>query len=150
MNQKQMKKKTVKGMTLVEVIIALFVFVVASALMVNIGSAINTHFQNSNHVNRKVAIEAPLAENGSNIAQKTDDGTGNRKLEAVTSNVRKVNSNMKVTVTMGSKQVSVTGTSFSTAPAVAGNELASTDADLQFIDIDLTLNKKQNIWKDTE
>ena len=56
-----MKKRKVKGMTLVEIIIATFVFGVTAMIMVGIITTANKLVMNANHVNNKTAVEAPVS-----------------------------------------------------------------------------------------
>ncbi len=52
--------KKVKGMTLIEVLVALLVFGIASTLMVKIGSVAKAQLINSNHLNNKTQAEATI------------------------------------------------------------------------------------------
>ncbi len=56
------KKRTVKGMTLVEVMVALCIFTVMTVMMVQIVKTSNALLTNATHTNNKVTIEAPIAE----------------------------------------------------------------------------------------
>lgn len=73
-------KKTVKGMTLIECLIALCVFSIAAAVMVETGIVVNKTLQSSVHLNRKVAAQSPMAET-QDTASATQEGFGykNRK-----------------------------------------------------------------------
>lgn len=66
----KIKKKNVKGMTLIEVIIALLIFTLLASIMVRVGSVTKSLMMNTNHMNNKVAVEAPVA-----AVQNTDDLT---------------------------------------------------------------------------
>jgi len=55
-------KKTLKGMTLIEIIVALAVFAMLGAILVAAGSAIDAQMKNANKVNEKVALQGPVAE----------------------------------------------------------------------------------------
>lgn len=67
---KQVKrKKSVKGMTLIEIIVAIAVLGVAGLVLVRIGSVSNNLMKATNHLNNKVDIEAPYA------ASRADDPT---------------------------------------------------------------------------
>lgn len=59
MNNKS--KKTVKGMTLVEVLIAIFVLGVMGTLMAKAATISCSMMKSANHMNNKVEVEAPLA-----------------------------------------------------------------------------------------
>ncbi len=56
------KKKKLKGMTLVEIVVSIAVFAAISLILVMIGSAVNAQERSANKVNRKVAVQGPLAE----------------------------------------------------------------------------------------
>lgn len=58
---KQFKKK-LKGMTLVEVVIAIAVFAIMGALLVTAANLINVHLKSTNQLNAKVAEQGPIAE----------------------------------------------------------------------------------------
>ena len=57
----KIKKKNVKGMTLIEVIIALLIFTLLSLIMVRVGSVTKSLMMNTNHMNNKIAVESPVA-----------------------------------------------------------------------------------------
>ena len=54
-------KKKVKGMTLIEVIVALAIFVVMTLMMVQVGAVTKSIMMQTNHLNRKTAAESPIA-----------------------------------------------------------------------------------------
>ncbi len=56
------KKKKLKGMTLVEIVVSIAVFAAISLILVMVGSAVNAHQRSANRVNRKVAVQGPVAE----------------------------------------------------------------------------------------
>lgn len=64
MNETKTKKKSLKGMTLVEIIISLAVVAIMTVLLVAAASAVNAYIRSSNNVNRKVSVQAPIAESG--------------------------------------------------------------------------------------
>lgn len=89
-----MKKfvKKLRGMTLVEIIIALAVFAMLSMILVTLGSAAEKHSRAARSLNSRVAVEGPIAEaqNGNEAyladnnyeikvgkGQKTTDDDGN-------------------------------------------------------------------------
>ncbi len=125
-------KKTCKGMTLIEVIVAMAVFSLMALVMVKICTTTLEMTRNANHVNRKVTIQAPLAE----IQNK--DGTLTEQ----------VDDNMKVSVKIGGVVVDVAAAQYSTAKSVAGNDFAKTNANinLEFVEIDLSKNSGDNLW----
>lgn len=55
-------KKTRKGMTLVEIIVALAVVSVLTVLLVQVSSTIEAYTKSANTVNKKVAHQLPVAE----------------------------------------------------------------------------------------
>ena len=58
------KKKSLKGMTLVEIIIALAVLAVLTTVLVGTSNLINKYVKSANNVNDKVAVQTPVAEIG--------------------------------------------------------------------------------------
>ncbi|MBR6617627.1 MAG: prepilin-type N-terminal cleavage/methylation domain-containing protein [Oscillospiraceae bacterium] len=58
---KSKMKKKVKGMTLIEVIVALAIFVVMTLMMVQVGAVTKALMMQTNHLNRKTAAEGPIA-----------------------------------------------------------------------------------------
>ncbi len=58
---KSKMKKKVKGMTLIEVIVALAIFVVMTLMMVQVGAVTKSLMMQTNHMNRKTAAETPIA-----------------------------------------------------------------------------------------
>ncbi len=128
------KKKKLKGMTLVEIIISLFIFTLMALMMVRIASVSTNLTKNANHVNKKVTVQAPLAE------MQNTDGTLTQQID----------DNMKITVKLGGHSVNVTGQQYSTAQAAVGNTFANTNAkiDLEFVKIDLSKNSGDNVWEE--
>lgn len=128
------KAKCVKGMTLVEVIISMFVFGVAALLMVTIVTNSMNFIRNANHVNKKVTKEAPISElqQKSNADKKTED--------------------MKIVVSVNGNVANVKGDLYTTKDAVEDNELAKTNADidLHFVDMDLDLKSGDGLWLDPD
>ncbi len=64
--QKKLKKK-LRGMTLVEIIVALAVFAMLGTILVLAALSIDKHSRSARHLNDKVAVQGPIAE-----AQNTD------------------------------------------------------------------------------
>ena len=62
MNETKQKKKSLMGMTLVEVIISLAVVAVLTVLLVATATTINAYIKSANHVNKKTVVQAPIAE----------------------------------------------------------------------------------------
>lgn len=56
----KMKRKKVKGMTLIEVIISMLIFTLLATIMVKTGSVTKSLIMNSNHVTNKTTAEAPI------------------------------------------------------------------------------------------
>lgn len=130
---KNMKKKSVKGMTLVEIIIALVVFSIAALLMAQIATVSTTLTRNSNHVTRKTSLQAPVAENAN-----------------ITSGlVQEEDSNLKVVVKVGSNTVNIAGKSYTTSNAVGSDRFAQIDnGDLEFVKYDTSKTKGDGLWVD--
>jgi len=59
--QKKSKKK-LRGMTLVEIIIALAVFAMLGAILVLAAMSVEKHSRAARHLNDKVAVQGPIAE----------------------------------------------------------------------------------------
>ena len=55
------KARKLRGMTLVEIIISMFIFSVIALMMVQIGVVTKSLLMNSNHVNNKTSAESPVA-----------------------------------------------------------------------------------------
>ncbi|MBR1529992.1 MAG: type II secretion system protein [Oscillospiraceae bacterium] len=70
-----MKTKKFKGMTLIEVIVAIAVLGIAGLVMARMGSVISATMLNTNHVNNKINVEAPVVNTKDDGALK--DGSGN-------------------------------------------------------------------------
>ena len=56
------KKKKLKGMTLVEIIVAIAVFAMVSLILVMLGTAVDAQQRSARRVNKKVAVQGPIAE----------------------------------------------------------------------------------------
>lgn len=56
----KLNKKKLKGMTLVEVIIALVIFVLLCTIMVRVGTITNSLLRNTDRMNNKTAAESPI------------------------------------------------------------------------------------------
>ncbi len=56
----KMKRKKVKGMTLIEVIISMLIFTLLATIMVKTGSVTKSLIMNSNHVTNKTTAESPI------------------------------------------------------------------------------------------
>lgn len=56
------KKKKLKGMTLVEIIVAIAVFAAVSLILVMLGTAVDAQQRSARRVNKKVAVQGPIAE----------------------------------------------------------------------------------------
>lgn len=56
------KKKKLKGMTLVEIIVAIAVFAAVSLILVMLGTAVDAQQRSARKVNKKVAVQGPIAE----------------------------------------------------------------------------------------
>lgn len=69
--------KKVKGMTLVEIIIAMTVFAVAGTMMVKVGAASKSQLKNSNHLINKTQAEVAVGSSDRAITKLRDDYGGN-------------------------------------------------------------------------
>ena len=56
------KKSKLKGMTLIEIIIALAIFGMLGSLIVRAGATIEQHSKSARQLNNKIAVEGPVAE----------------------------------------------------------------------------------------
>ncbi len=61
---KTKKRKSLKGMTLMEIIVSLAVVAVLTTILVGAASAIDAYIKSANHVNKKTSLQAPVAESG--------------------------------------------------------------------------------------
>lgn len=64
MKKNKSKKRVFKGMTLMEIIIAIAIVAVMSTVLVVAASAINSYLRSARQVNGRVAEQAPVAEVG--------------------------------------------------------------------------------------
>ena len=83
------KKKKLKGMTLVEIIVSLAVLGVLTTLVVGTANLIDNYTRSANNVNKKVAVQAPIAEAGyTTKAYKIDPtGTDNKIKITINNNI---------------------------------------------------------------
>ena len=58
------KKKSLRGVTLVEIIISLAIVSILTLLLVTTATTINAYIKSANHVNKKTTVQAPIAESG--------------------------------------------------------------------------------------
>ncbi|MDE7363351.1 MAG: prepilin-type N-terminal cleavage/methylation domain-containing protein [Ruminococcus sp.] len=58
------KRKTFKGMTLMEIIISLAVLAVLTLILVHTSTTINMYIKSTKNINQKVTAQAPVAEMG--------------------------------------------------------------------------------------
>lgn len=76
MKKLKIKKKVLKGMTLMEIIIAIAIVAVMTSILVGTANAINVYLRSANDINDRVALQAPVAQSkdihGAGIA--ADDG----------------------------------------------------------------------------
>lgn len=64
MKKLKFKRKVAKGMTLMEIIIAIAIVAVMSAIIVTAGMSINSYLRSAREVNDRVALQAPVAQAG--------------------------------------------------------------------------------------
>lgn len=73
-----MKKKNLKGMTLVEIIVALAIFGMLGVVLVQLGSNVDKTTRSSNRLNKRVAIQAPYAASqNTEYSYEVEDDDGN-------------------------------------------------------------------------
>jgi prepilin-type N-terminal cleavage/methylation domain-containing protein len=56
-----MKQKTLKGMTLAEIIIAMAIFAMLGVILIKLGTIVDQTTKSSNRLNKRVAVQAPYA-----------------------------------------------------------------------------------------
>ncbi len=122
-------KKTVKGMTLIECIIALCVFSIAAAVMVETGIVVNRTLQETSHLNRKVSAQSPKAET-QNVSSATQEGFSVNVPAGAAKNFTRVVLEVEGTFSPVSILVDTYNTADSSDPDTA------MDADLHFVDVD--------------
>lgn len=113
----KLKKKRVKGMTLIEVIIALAIFTLLAAIMVRAGAVTKSLMMNTNHLNNKTTAESPIGavqdvdglEEAANAVH-SDPADAQAAMQAV---------DMQVTVKSGSSNTVLNVTRYSTQAAAA-------------------------------
>ncbi len=112
-------KKRVKGMTLIEVLIAIAVLGVAGLLMCKISQTTSAFMTDANHVNNKVAVEAGTA--ATRDISETDVAADHTAVEITVGDYGKVKAQRYSTKSLSDK-------------ATAGGRNCDTnmDADLQF------------------
>lgn len=62
MNEEKQKKRSFKGITLVEIIVSIAVVSIMTLLLVATATSINAYIKSANNVNKKTALQAPVAE----------------------------------------------------------------------------------------
>lgn len=62
MKKLKLKKKVLKGMTLLEIIISIAIVAVMTSLLVATANAINSYLRSANDINDRVALQAPVAQ----------------------------------------------------------------------------------------
>lgn len=68
MKKKVFKKKIFKGMTLVEIIISIAVLAVMTTVLVAVSTSIQNYLRAAGDMNDRVAVQAPVAQAGDNVA----------------------------------------------------------------------------------
>ena len=69
------KKRKLSGMTLVEVLVALAVFAIISALLASACAGVTSTIRKTNRLNKKISVEAPDAELKNGTPVTLPDGT---------------------------------------------------------------------------
>lgn len=87
---KRKNKKSLKGITLAEVIVSLAVVSILSLLLVKTTESINRVTRSSNTINKKVSVQAPIAEIKDTAASKGKNGATGAPID----------DNMKVVITI--------------------------------------------------
>lgn len=163
-------KKSVRGMTLVEIIIALAVFVVTSYILVQVGSTISALTKNANHVNKKVSIEAPIVENGENIIQVEeitatyadgqpvtnssgvyDKSLSKERLTVFNQEMEPAQGNLRIAMEVDGHEVEIAGKTFTVKKAVEDSpnkDVAKTSYDLQYVYVSKGLKSGSNVFVD--
>lgn len=62
MKKLKLKKKVLKGMTLMEIIISIAIVAVMTSILVGTANAINKFLYSANDINDRVALQAPVAQ----------------------------------------------------------------------------------------
>lgn len=126
------KKRTLKGMTLIEIIISMFILTVMAGLLLGIGLNVDETSKSTTGMKDKVAVEAPYA--------------GNHRTQYIDSagNVQDITPEANLTITVGLNGASqnVEGNVFNTADiyddSISERSLAGDkhdDRDLRFIQV---------------
>lgn len=138
------KRKRVKGMTLVECIIALLVFTIAALIMVTAGSTACKLRREASHISNKTDAELPIANvRDVSAAAAWTDASGNTvsAQSSVTVTVGTVSVDGAGNTTMGgTNYATYNATKYNTAKAAmdAVNADTALDADLEFYVIETT------------
>lgn len=72
----KLRKKVLKGMTLLEIIIAIAIVAVMTSVLVATSNAINSYLRSANDINDRVALQAPVAQAKEGNAAKIEIETG--------------------------------------------------------------------------
>ena len=169
-----MNKKNLKGMTLVEIIVAMAIFALLGVVLIHLGTNVDSTTKSANRLNKRVAIQAPYAASlDTEYSYETKDEEGNvsvvdAKLAPNLTNievyidqnndgtpdvvaVKKKDQTERVDV---NSDTNVYGNRFSTKAVVdnpSGKEVYDSDAvsnsehHLQFIDVFGIIEKKYNL-----
>lgn len=132
-------KKAVKGMTLIEIIIAMVVFAVCALILVQVGESINAYHKNSVRMNRKVTIEEPFVVNGNKDTTIAGEAAKAKKIR------------IKIDSEAVGHDLYLNGEAYTSKKTIDGKNayLGKTkdvpDANLQFIDVpDATVKYKKD------
>lgn len=164
-------KKSVKGMTLVEIIISVLVFSVIALILVQVGSSLNTLIKRANHINTKTSVESPVVENGrsglnvtfhefySNEAKKEgrNEAKDWEEYELLNNNMTaymdkdsdNIQRALKITIEKDGTPISVAGRCFTASPAIVGKNADDVTGDLKYIYVSKDLKIGANEWKDS-
>lgn len=152
-----MKKRTLKGMTLVEVIVALAIFTMLGVILITLGSTVDKTTRSSNKLNKRVSVQAPYAAS-KNISYNTVDDDGNPITTDLVANPSSIkvyideeNDGNPDTITVNrmdgstedvDSEVTVSGNRYNTKAIVEGmnnvynpSDVSNSEHHLQFIDV---------------
>jgi prepilin-type N-terminal cleavage/methylation domain-containing protein len=169
---KKSMRKNVKGMTLVEIIIAMVVFAVIAMILVHVGGTVNTLTKRANHINKKTSIEGPMIENAQaclsvQFNKGYDDAAKTKRnyqkdsetvtalggcLEAYNVDARTDQASpLRVTMEYDGTPVHLNAAVFTASPAISASDKNSTESagDLKYIYVSTKLTSGGNaIWVD--
>ena len=126
------RRRSCKGMTLIECIISILVVGVAGMIMVTAATTVSRFMMETNHVNNKTNVEAPIS-NAQDIDAVVNGGGTPTQVQI---SVGKADASGNLTTTYHTFDVD----KYNTSVAVAGNDQAVTrmNSNLEFYEVDPT------------